>query len=90
MERVGRLQLLAGSSTLLVGDECKLLVHLRLELASPCVLLPLQCQELLVLLPGSHAVAVALLVVPEKACIYQGVDVALKGHDLGSLGLIRL
>ena len=43
MERVGRLQLLAGSSTLLVGAECKLLVDLRVELASPCVLLPPLC-----------------------------------------------
>ncbi len=42
------------------------------------------------LLPGSDAVAVALLVVPEKAGIDQRVDVTLKGHDLGSLGLIRL
>ncbi len=44
MERVGRLQLLARSSTLLVWDKCKLLVHLRLELLSPCVLLPPLCQ----------------------------------------------
>ena len=42
------------------------------------------------LLPGRHAVAVALFVVSEQACIYESVDITLEGHYLISLCLVGL